>query len=128
MPAKLSTHVLDLTSGRPAAGLRIELRRVGTNPALLKTMITNADGRTDAPMLSAGEMAVGTYELSFYVADYFAAAGAAAAPPSPVKGADRTAVPFLDIVPIRFGVADPGASYHVPLLVTPWAYSTYRGS
>jgi 5-hydroxyisourate hydrolase len=128
MPAKLSTHVLDLTSGRPAAGLRIELRRLGTNPALLKTMVTNADGRTDAPMLSAEEMAVGTYELSFYVADYFAAARATAAPPSAAQAPDRPAVPFLDVVPIRFGLADAGASYHVPLLVTPWAYSTYRGS
>jgi 5-hydroxyisourate hydrolase len=128
MPAKLSTHVLDLTTGRPAAGLRIELRRVGTNPVLLKTMVTNPDGRTDAPMLSAAEMAVGTYELSFHVADYFAAAGAPVANPAAAPAAERTAVPFLGVVPIRFGIADAGASYHVPLLVTPWAYSTYRGS
>jgi 5-hydroxyisourate hydrolase len=128
MPAKLSTHVLDLTTGRPAAGMRIELRRTGVNPALLKTVTTNADGRTDAPMLTASEMAVGTYELSFYVADYFAAAGAATAPASSGGASQATAVPFLDVVPIRFGLADAGASYHVPLLVTPWAYSTYRGS
>jgi len=135
MPAKLSTHVLDLTTGRPAAGMRIELRRTGANPALLKTVTTNADGRTDSPMLGAHEMAVGTYELSFYVADYFAAASPGGAPaasavaaPASAGAAAPAAVPFLDVVPIRFGLADAGASYHVPLLVTPWAYSTYRGS
>ncbi len=135
MPAKLSTHVLDLTTGRPAGGMRIELRRTGPNPVLLKTVVTNADGRTDAPMLNAAEMVVGTYELCFFVADYFAAGrppgadvSAGAISSSSIESLSSSAVPFLDVVPIRFGLADAGASYHVPLLVTPWAYSTYRGS
>jgi 5-hydroxyisourate hydrolase len=114
MPAKLSTHVLDLTTGKPAAGMKIELWRQAAQPALLKTVVTNADGRTDTPLLGPGEMAAGTYELIFQVREYFRA-----------LGADCT---FLDRVPVRFGIADTGASYHVPLLVTPWGYSTYRGS
>jgi 5-hydroxyisourate hydrolase len=117
MPGKLSTHVLDLMAGRPAAGLRIELRRVSPGPALHKAAVTNADGRTDAPLLGPDEMAAGTYQLEFHVAEYFALTGAA-----PQK------IPFLDVVPVRFGIADPSSSYHVPLLVTPWAYNTYRGS
>ena len=117
MAGKLSTHVLDLVAGRPAAGLRIELSRVSPSPAPLKSMVTNADGRTDAPLLGPSEMAAGTYQIEFHVAEYFAARGVAQAP-----------VPFLDVVPVRFGISDPGASYHVPLLVTPWAYNTYRGS
>jgi 5-hydroxyisourate hydrolase len=125
MPAKLSTHVLDLTSGRPAAGIKIELWRrhsaTGGAPELLKTVTTNADGRTDAPLLDAAAMATGSYELLFFVGDYFAARSQGVARLEP---ADR----FLDQVPIRFGVSDATASYHVPLLVTPWAYNTYRGS
>jgi len=117
MPGKLSTHVLDLTAGRPAAGLRIELRRIAPDPGLLKAAVTNADGRTDAPLLGPAEMAAGTFQLEFHVGEYFAKGSAA--PPK---------VPFLDIVPVRFGIEDPNASYHVPLLVTPWAYNTYRGS
>jgi len=117
MPGRLSTHVLDLTTGRPASGLRLELRRVAPDPALLKAAVTNADGRTDAPLLGEGDMAAGTYEILFHVAAYFAAKGGAA-----------QKAPFLDVVPVRFGIADPSASYHVPLLVTPHAYSTYRGS
>jgi len=117
MPGKLSTHVLDLTAGRPAAVLRIELRRISPGPAVLKTTVTNADGRTDAPLLGPDEMAAGTYQLEFHVAEYYASKGAAA---------QKT--PFLDVVPVRFGIADPSASYHVPLLFTPWAYNTYRGS
>ncbi len=117
MPGKLSTHVLDLTAGRPAAGLRIELRRISPGPAVLKTAVTNADGRTDAPLLGAEEMAAGIYQIEFHVGEYFASKGAA-----PQK------TPFLDVVPVRFGVSDPSASYHVPLLVTPWASNTYRGS
>jgi 5-hydroxyisourate hydrolase len=117
MPAKLSTHVLDLTSGRPAAGIRIALSRLAPSPGPIKTVTSNADGRTDSPLLDASEMAAGTYQLEFHVGDYFAAKGPAA------KG-----LPFLDIVPVRFGISDPSASYHVPLLVTPWAYNTYRGS
>lgn len=114
MPAKLSTHVLDLTTGRPAAGMAVELWRRTGAPELIKTIATNADGRTEAPVLSAAEMNVGAYELVFKVKAYFAARGVACS--------------FLDEVPIRFSIADAEASYHVPLLVTPWGYSTYRGS
>ncbi len=117
MPGKLSTHVLDLVSGRPAAGVRIELTRLTPGPALRKTAVTNADGRTDAPLLGAGELTAGTYQIEFHVAEYFAARNV---PPGKV--------PFLDVVPVRFGVGDPSASYHVPLLMTPWSYNTYRGS
>ena len=117
MPAKLTTHVLDLARGRPAAGMRVELWRLDPEPRLLKSAATNADGRTDAPLLGEGDMAAGTYEILFHVAAYFAAKGGAA-----------QKAPFLDVVPVRFGIADPSASYHVPLLVTPHAYSTYRGS
>jgi len=114
MPAKLSTHVLDLTTGRPAGGLTIELWRHERTPLLLKTVVTNADGRTDAPLLATADMATGTYELVFRVKEYFS-----------VHGVECT---FLDRVPVRFGITDVNGSYHVPLLVTPWAYSTYRGS
>lgn len=117
MAGKLSTHVLDLVAGKPAAGLRIELSRVSPSPSPLKSVVTNADGRTDAPLLGPSEMAEGTYQIEFHVAEYFAA-----------RGTPQTKVPFLDVVPVRFGISDPGASYHVPLLVTPWAYNTYRGS
>lgn len=109
MPAKLSTHVLDLSAGRPAAGMRIELWHAG---ARIKAAVTNAEGRTDQPLLSAAEMAPGEYELRFFVREYFNTGGTA----------------FLDVVPVRFGIADAAAGYHVPLLVTPWSYSTYRGS
>jgi 5-hydroxyisourate hydrolase len=118
MPAKLSTHVLDTAHGCPAQGMQIELWSLGEQkPKLLKSVRTNADGRTDSPLLSAEEMRAGMYELVFYVGDYFA--GKTAAAPK---------VRFLDRVPVRFGIADAEASYHVPLLVSPWAYSTYRGS
>ena len=105
----LSTHVLDTARGRPAAGMKIELRSCDGGQ-LLKTVTTNGDGRTDAPMLAGDEMKAGAYELVFHVGEYFN---------------DRS---FLDEVPVRFTISDPGAKYHVPLLVTPWAYSTYRGS
>jgi hydroxyisourate hydrolase len=114
MSAKLSTHVLDLTSGRPATGMNIELWRQTPARRLLKSGITNADGRTDGPLLSGAEVVAGTYELVFHVRDYFTANG--------------VECPFLDSVPIRFSIADASAGYHVPLLVTPWSYSTYRGS
>jgi 5-hydroxyisourate hydrolase len=117
MPGKLSTHVLDLTAGRPAAGLRIDLHRLTPSPALLKTAVTNADGRTDAALLTGAELAEGTYQLEFHVAEYFSG-----------KGVPDAQVPFLDVVPVRFGVSDRSASYHVPLLVTPWSYNTYKGS
>jgi 5-hydroxyisourate hydrolase len=113
MSAKLSTHVLDLTMGRPAAGLRLELWRLDPQRHLVKTAVTNMDGRTDAPLLGPSEMTAGTFEIIFGVADYFG------------RGAD---VPFFDGVPVRFNLVDPDASCHVPLLITPWSYSTYRGS
>ena len=117
MPAKLSTHVLDTANGCPAKNMTIELwSRSGDRKCLLKTVVTNADGRTDLPLLSSSEMKVGEYELIFFVGDYFA------------KGAVRTPVPFLDRVPVRFGIADASGSYHVPLVCSPWSYSTYRGS
>ena len=109
MSAKLSTHVLDLTTGKPAAGMAIELRNAATG-AVIKTVKTNADGRTDGPLLTGDEVQVGEYELLFHVGEYFQ---------------DRS---FLDLVPIRFRISDASAGYHVPLLCTPWAYSTYRGS
>jgi len=118
MPAKLSTHVLDTAHGCPAHGMKIELWSLeGNDPTLLTTTKTNVDGRTDQPLLSADEMKPGRYEIVFFVGDYFTARG--------------TTLPkkrFLDKVPVRFGIADAGASYHVPLLCSPWAYSTYRGS
>ncbi|MFN2508721.1 MAG: hydroxyisourate hydrolase [Chthoniobacterales bacterium] len=105
----LSTHVLDTMRGRPAAGIKIELWSLDRS-ALIKTVQTNSDGRTDAPLLTGEEFATGSYELVFYVGDYF--------------GERR----FLDRVPVRFTISEPAAKYHVPLLVSPWAYSTYRGS
>ena len=114
MLGKLTTHVLDLTTGRPAAGMRIELWNHDGKHTLIKAVTTNADGRTDEPLLTGPTMAVGSYELLFFVKDYFVT--------------HRTDSPFLDRVPVRFVITDPLASYHVPLLVTPWAYSTYRGS
>ena len=115
MAAKLSTHVLDLTRGAPAAGMEIELWRLDTEqPAQIKVVVTNADGRTDVPLLSGGAMVVGDYQLVFKIKDYFAAQGVSAT--------------FFVYAAIFFRIEDASASYHVPLLVTPWAYSTYRGS
>jgi 5-hydroxyisourate hydrolase len=107
--SSLTTHVLDTMRGIPAAGVKIELWSLDQSK-LIKTVETNADGRTDAPLLAAGEMKTGNYELIFFVGDYF--------------GERR----FLDRVPVRFVISDAAAKYHVPLLVSPWAYSTYRGS
>ena len=115
--AKLSTHVLDTAHGCPARGMQIELWSLEGDRKLLKSARTNPDGRTDQPLLQADELKSGKYELLFFVGDYFAAKGDSAMNP-----------PFLDRVPVRFGIADPNASYHVPLLCSPWAYSTYRGS
>ena len=116
---RLSTHVLDTASGRPAAGMRIELFRIEASGArvLVKSVVTNSDGRTDAPLLIDAAFAVGTYELVFDVAAYFRAKGTAMADP-----------PFLTTVPLRFSIAEPDGNYHVPLLASPWSYSTYRGS
>lgn len=117
--ARLSTHVLDTADGRPAAGLTVELHKRASDGAWqhVKTVMTNADGRTDAPLLTGDAYAPGTYMLSFHVADYFR-----------TRGKELPAEPFLDIVPIRFTLAEPDGHYHVPLLVSPWSYATYRGS
>lgn len=119
MAGRLTTHVLDTAHGRPAAQVQIELWQLGVNDnsrRLLVTTRTNADGRTDAPLLADAALIAGVYELVFAVGAYFAAQGASAT------------LPFLDHVPVRFGISDPTAHYHVPLLVSPWSYSTYRGS
>lgn len=116
--ARLSTHVLDTMHGRPAAGVAVALYALGgAAPRLVKTAVTNADGRTDAPLLAGAEVVAGDYELTFAVGAYFAAQGVVLPQPA-----------FLDVVPVRFGIADPAGHYHVPLLVSPWSYSTYRGS
>lgn len=114
----LTTHVLDTARGIPARGVRIELLAVEPGrPRLLATAATNQDGRTDAPLLSGEAFRPGAYEMLFHVGAYFAATGMAGAEPS-----------FLDIVPVRFRIAEPDGRYHVPLLVSPWSYATYRGS
>ena len=118
MAGKLSTHVLDTANGCPADSLQIELWSLENPiPRRLKTVRTNADGRTDQPLLAGAEMKNGPYELVFFVGDYFQARGTPLSTPR-----------FLDRIPVRFGISDLTASYHVPLLVSPWAYSTYRGS
>ena len=118
MTAGLTTHVLDTTLGRPAAGVRIMLYRVtGSNHRKIAEALTNADGRTAAPMLMGKDITAGTYELVFCAGDYLRATGQAG-----------DGVLFLDEIPIRFGMADADAHYHVPLLISPHSYSTYRGS
>ena len=115
---RLTTHVLDTARGKPAAGVKIALYRVsGTAHRKIAETVTNADGRTDAPMLTGKEFTAGSYELVFYAGDYLRETGQAAGD-----------VLFLDQIPIRFGVPDAGQHYHVPLLISPFAYSTYRGS
>lgn len=117
---QLTTHVLDTMHGRPASGMEIRLWRLVGEAATrthLVTARTNTDGRLDAPLLAGDALLSGTYELVFDVGGYFGALGVATPEP-----------PFLGHVPVRFGLADPAAHYHVPLLVSPWAYSTYRGS
>lgn len=117
---KLSTHVLDTAAGKPAAGVVIELWALPgageTEEQLLVTAETNEDGRTDAPLLTGGGMRRGRFRLVFAVGDYFRARG------------NGDAGAFLDRVPVEFRIDDPEAGYHVPLLVTPWSYTTYRGS
>jgi 5-hydroxyisourate hydrolase len=117
--AGLTTHVLDTSQGRPASGVAIELHSLAAGGArtLIASVITNADGRTDAPLISPAEARVGAFELTFHVGAYFRQRGVATSEP-----------PFLDVVPIRFAIADAKAHYHVPLVVTPWSYATYRGS
>ena len=118
MPATLTTHVLDTAHGCPAAGMKIELWSLaGEARTLIVTAKTNADGRTETPLLAADEMRAGSYEILFHVGDYFAA-----------QSASLPKIRFLDQVPVRFAIADAGTRYHVPLLCSPWSYSTYRGS
>lgn len=115
---KLTTHVLDTARGKPAAGVAIWLYRInGDARDMLAQVVTNADGRTDGPMLQGDDLTSGQYELLFHAGDYLRATGQAAGD-----------VLFLDQIPIRFGIPDAGAHYHVPLLISPFAYSTYRGS
>jgi 2-oxo-4-hydroxy-4-carboxy-5-ureidoimidazoline decarboxylase len=115
---RLSTHVLDLVSGRPAMGVRVILQELaGGSEGVFKEAVTNADGRTDAPLLAGRPLRIGSYEIAFHIGAYFVERGVATSRP-----------PFLDVVPIRFAIAEPEAHYHVPLLASPWAYSTYRGS
>ena len=126
--AGLTTHILDTANGKPAAGVKLELYRLELNRlelnrlesngleheirTLIKSTITNSDGRTDEPLIARGSLQTGRYEIVFFVGEYFGLTG------------ER----FLETVPIRFGIADTNAHYHVPLLVSPWSYSTYRGS
>jgi 5-hydroxyisourate hydrolase len=118
MMGRLSTHVLDTMHGRPAAGIRLTLHRLtGEARELVKETVTNADGRTDEPLLTGAAYRPGHYEITFHIGDYFRALAARTAEP-----------PFLDMVPIRFAIAEIDGHYHVPLLCSPWAYSTYRGS
>lgn len=120
MAGKLTTHVLDTARGCPAAGMAIALWGVEPKSGdrrIIKTVQTNADGRTDGPLLSENSLKVSMYELTFAVGTYFAQ-----------YFPDLPHPPFLDEVPLRFGVADPNSHYHIPLLVSPWSYSTYRGS
>jgi len=114
---RLTTHVLDTAAGCPAAGLRLELWALEPEPHFLKAATTNADGRVEAPLLADKEFADGVYELRFFVGEYLRIHGSALPDPA-----------FLDVVPIRFGIADAGQHYHVPLLFSPYGYSTYRGS
>jgi 5-hydroxyisourate hydrolase len=114
----LSTHVLDTAHGCPAAGLRVTLQKIEAGgPVTLKALVLNADGRADGPLLDAARMAVGRYRLLFDVAPYFRA-----------RGVELPDPPFIDVVQLDFGIADAAGHYHVPLLVSPYSYSTYRGS
>jgi 5-hydroxyisourate hydrolase len=108
---KLTTHVLDTANGKPGAGIAIDVAMLQAGEwQALKTVKTNAEGRTDAPLLEGNSFRPGAYELAFHVGSYFKGRG------------------FLDLVPVRFVITDPDAHYHVPLLCSPWGYTTYRGS
>jgi 5-hydroxyisourate hydrolase len=116
--AQLTTHILDIMSGKPAAGVTVELFALdGKDRELLAMAVTNQDGRCEKPLLAESAFGAGTYELVFHVGDHFAAGSAATSEP-----------PFLDVVPVRFCVAAAERDYHVPLLVSAYGYSTYRGS
>jgi len=113
----LTTHILDTANGCPAHGVRIDLFRLdGDTRHHLSTVVTNDDGRTDSPVIEKGNLEEGVYELVFAIGDYFAGTD------------ERQGQPFIDIVPIRFGISDADQHYHVPLLASPYSYSTYRGS
>ena len=116
---RLSTHVLDTANGIPGRGIKIELFRLGKNGErnFIKVEITNDDGRTDTPLLDDKTCLAGQYELIFYIGDYFRD-----------KGNQKQEHVFLEEIPVRFTIADPSSRYHVPLVCSPWAYSTYRGS
>lgn len=116
---RLSTHVLDTVAGRPAEGVAVELRDLsdGLPGVLMRRAVTNREGRLDEPLISGRPLRIGAYELGFAIGPYFAA-----------RGVEVPAEPFLSVVPVRFGIAEPEAHYHVPLTATPWSYSTYRGS
>ena len=118
MPGRLTTHVLDTVHGEPAAGLRIELFVIDDGGRrVIREVVTNADGRLEGPLLEGGDLYAGFYELVFHVGDYFR-----------TRSGRLPAPPFLEQVPVRFGVASPDEHYHVPLLVAPFGYTTYRGS
>ncbi len=126
MPGKLTTHILDTAHGCPASQVKIDLYRLGdvTNPndrtedrTFLKSILTNSDGRANEPLLEGDAFQAGGYELIFHIGEYFQN-----------KNNDRESIPFLNRIPIRFNVLDGNAHYHIPLLASPWSYSTYRGS
>jgi 5-hydroxyisourate hydrolase len=119
MTGKLTTHVLDISVGKPACGVLVELVRIGPDKVIepIQTSYTNKDGRLNSPLLEGDTMKKGIYELLFYVGDYYRNRGASVENPS-----------FLDCVPVRFGISEPASHYHVPLLISPGGYSTYRGS
>jgi 5-hydroxyisourate hydrolase len=114
----LTTHVLDTTTGRPAEGVRIDFAAAnGETFRFIRTVTTNADGRNGSPLLTAETIKIGQYQLTFYIADYFRKRGTVLPTPA-----------FLEKAIIQFGIADAGSHYHVPLLASPWSYTTYRGS
>jgi 5-hydroxyisourate hydrolase len=117
--ARLSTHVLDTAHGVPAAGVRLTLHRLGRDGGdeFVAERITNRDGRTDVPLLSGATIPTGRYRITFHAGDYFHGRGVTLPDP-----------PFVDVVQLHFGIADAAGDYHVPLLVSPWSYATYRGS
>ena len=113
---KVTTHVLDTAAGKPAAGIRIVLHRADSGEVLTDVR-TNADGRCEGPLLSGEKLVAGRYRIDFHVGPYFAN-----------SGSTSDAIAFLDVVPVEFGINDPDGHYHVPLLISPYGYSTYRGS
>jgi 5-hydroxyisourate hydrolase len=114
---RLTTHVLDTSSGKPAAGLKVELWSIAAKPELIKTVTTNHDGRVNDAILEGDSFRAGTYELKFHAGAYLRSSGVKLDEPA-----------FLDVIPIRFGISNPLQHYHVPLLLSPFGYSTYRGS